>query len=202
MNDRNEAPPGSASTDWERLRAGVIERAESEGLIDIAFETHDSPFGSILVGASREGVIRVALPAEDERAVLEDTAHRASARIARAARPSLTIARTQLDQYFEGVRHEFELDLDWGLTKGFRRDVLRQTANIAYGQTSSYAEMAGRAGRPAAVRAAGTALATNPLPILVPCHRVLRSDGSTGSYLGGPDMKVALLAMERRSKEG
>lgn len=188
---------GSDAEEWERLRSRVIRQAESEGLVEIAFETHDSRFGPILVGASRDGVVRVALPTEDRREVLEDLARRASSRIARTSRSVLALARTQLDEYFEGERQEFELDLDWRLTRGFRRDVLVQTAGIPYGATASYADMAGRAGRPAAVRAAGTALATNPLPIVVPCHRVLRSDGSTGAYLGGPEMKTALLAMER-----
>ncbi len=197
MNALSENDAGAAYPGWERLRAGVIERGEAEGLIEIAFESHDSPFGRILVGASGQGLVRVALPEEDEEQVLEDLARRASARIGRLPRPVLTAARTQLDQYFAGDRHLFELDLDWRLTKGFRRDVLRQTAHIPYGVTASYAEMAERAGRPRAVRAAGSALATNPLPIVIPCHRVLRSDGSTGAYLGGPEMKVALLEMER-----
>lgn len=186
---------------WEKLRAGLIERAEAEGLIEISFETHDSPFGPILVAASREGVLRLGLPVEGEESVLEDLAGRFSARIVRTDRPSLTAARKQLDQYFEGRRRQFKLDLDWRLTRGFRRDVLRQTAQIPYGATLSYADVAGRAGRPAAARAAGTALAKNPLPILVPCHRVTRSDGSTGAYRGGPEMKTALLAMERGEGE-
>lgn len=196
MSERIETNGTEPDRGWERRRAAVIERAERLGLIEVAFETHDSPFGRILVGATDRGVVRVSLPAEDEEEVLEDLARRASARIARSGRPALTRAREQLDQYFAGSRRTFELDLDWSLTKGFRRDVLRQTALIPYGVTASYAEMADRAGRPAAVRAAGTALATNPLPILIPCHRVLRSDGTTGAYLGGPEMKSALLAME------
>lgn len=187
----------SRTSDWPALRDGVVRQAEREGLIEIGFETHDSPFGKMLIAASSEGLVRVALPAEEEQRVLEDLARRASARIARVPRPAVTAARTQLDQYFAGDRRRFELELDWKLTGGFRRDVLRATAAIPYGGTASYSEMAQRAGRPAAVRAAGSALATNPLPVVVPCHRVLRSDGSTGAYLGGPEMKVALLALEQ-----
>src|SRR5690606_30078071 len=119
-----------------------------------------------------------------------------SPRVLRHPRAAVTLARRQLDEYFSGRRREFDVPLDWRLTAGFRRSVLRATARIPYGRTASYREVATEAGSPRAVRAAGTALATNPLPIVVPCHRVLRSDGAVGQYLGGPEVKVRLLGLE------
>jgi methylated-DNA-[protein]-cysteine S-methyltransferase len=116
-------------------------------------------------------------------------------------RPALADARHQLDEYFDRARRTFDLPLDWRLTGGFRRDVLRAAALIPYGQTASYREVAARAGRPAAVRAAGTALATNPLPIVVPCHRVLRTGGALGAYRGGPEAKARLLALEGAARD-
>jgi methylated-DNA-[protein]-cysteine S-methyltransferase len=184
-------------TDWEVLRQGLLDRAEAEELIDLAYERHDSPFGTLLVIAGDGGIVRISLAAEPEEEVLAGLTRRISPRIARLGRDEITLAREQLDSYFAGSLRNFDLPLDWRLTKGFRRDVLVQTAAIPYGATASYSEVAGRAGSPKAVRAAGTALATNPLPIVVPCHRVLRSDGEAGSYLGGSEMKEALLEMER-----
>jgi methylated-DNA-[protein]-cysteine S-methyltransferase len=188
---------GAATGRWEDVRAGLLRRAYGEDLIDLAYERHDSPFGRLLVFSGERGIVRIALAAEDEDRVLETLSGRISPRIARTGRAALTEARAQLDGYFEGARREFDLPLDWRLTRGFRREVLRETATIPYGGTASYAEMAGRAGSPRAVRAAGSALATNPLPIVVPCHRVLRSDGKIGAYLGGTSMKEALLRLER-----
>jgi methylated-DNA-[protein]-cysteine S-methyltransferase len=186
--------PGPAA--WSRVREELARRAEAEGLIDVAFERHDSPLGSILIGATAEGLVRVGLPAEDEDAVLDELARRISVRVLHTSRGAVTRARHQLDEYFEGVRRTFDVALDWRLTSGFRREVLRATAQIPYGQTASYKQVATRAGSPGAVRAAGTALATNPLPIVVPCHRVLRSGGALGAYRGGPEAKARLLRLE------
>ena len=185
-----------AAADWERARRELAVRADAERLVDVAFERHDSPLGSILIGATIEGLVRVGLPAEDEDAVLDELARRISARVLRSPRDSVTRARRQLDEYFRGQRRAFDVELDWRLTAGFRREVLRATAQIPYGETASYRQVATRAGSPAAVRAAGTALATNPLPILVPCHRVLRSGGALGAYRGGPEAKAQLLSLE------
>jgi methylated-DNA-[protein]-cysteine S-methyltransferase len=182
--------------DWERIRAALAERADAEGLLDVAFERHDTPLGPLVVAATGEGLVRVGLPAEGEDAVLDDIARRVSPRVLRAPRATVAQARHQLDEYFEGDRRAFDVALDWRLTQGFRREVLRATAQIPYGETASYRDVATRAGSPAAVRAAGTALATNPLPIVVPCHRVLRSGGALGSYLGGAEMKARLLELE------
>ena len=191
---RDLARPDPAA--WERVRRGLADRAAAEGLVDVSFERHDSPLGAILVGATADGLVRVGLPTEDEDAVLEELAERISPRVLATSRDSLVRARRQLDEYFEHDRRDFDVPLDWRLTRGFRREVLRATALIPYGRTLSYREVATRAGRPAAARAAGTALATNPLPIFVPCHRVLRSGGGIGDYRGGSEMKAALLALE------
>lgn len=158
---------------------------------------HDSPLGSILLGATDAGIVRVGLPAEEEEVVLGELAERVSRRVLAGSHHSVTRARRQLDEYFEGARRSFDVPLDWQLTRGFRRGVLRATALIPYGRTTSYREVATAAGSPGAFRAAGTALATNPLPIIVPCHRVLRSAGGLGDYRGGPQAKAQLLDLER-----
>ncbi len=197
MSDLESRLAGKPSSNWHALRGELLERAGSENLIDLAYERHESPFGALLVVAGEGGIVRIGLDAEAEEEILEDLARRVSPRIALTGRDSVAVARQQLDEYFAGNLRHFDLPLDWQLTRGFRREVLRETAAIPYGSTASYAQMAERAGSPRAVRAAGSALATNPLPIVVPCHRVLRSDGSVGSYGGGSPMKAALLAMER-----
>ena len=181
---------------WREMTAELARRADAQELLDVAFERHDSPLGRILVAATREGVVCVGLPLDDEEALLEDLARRVSARILRAPRAAVTAARGQLDEYFERRRTDFDVPLDWRLTRGFRRQVLEATAAIPYGETASYAQVAANAGSPRAVRAAGTALATNPLPILVPCHRVLKSGGAMGNYRGGVEAKAQLIALE------
>jgi methylated-DNA-[protein]-cysteine S-methyltransferase len=178
------------------MRRELAERADVAGLVDVAFERHDSPLGPLVLGATAKGLVRVGLPAEGEDAVLLELAARISPRILRTARDSVTRARLELDEYFAGRRRSFDVPLDWRLTKGFRREVLRAAARIPYGRTASYREMAARAGSPAAFRAAGSALATNPLPILVPCHRVLPTGGGLGGYRGGAEAKARLLGLE------
>jgi methylated-DNA-[protein]-cysteine S-methyltransferase len=180
----------------ERLRRSLAVRAGDAGLVDVAFEHHASPLGPLLLGATPQGLVRVGLPGESEEVVLDELAARVSARVLRVALAPLDCARRQLDEYFEGRRRAFELELDWQLARGFRRDVLRATARIPYGRTASYREIARRAGSPSAFRAAGNALATNPLPIVVPCHRVVPSSGELGSYRGGAAAKARLLALE------
>lgn len=186
-----------ATEGWDRIRGDFTGRAKKAGLIDVAYEVHESPYGPLVLAATSAGLVRVALSAENEDAVLDDLAQRISGRILKIDRPQITKARTQLDQYFDGKRKKFRLKFDWQLTHGFRREVLAATSEIPYGQTNSYTEVAVKAGSPKAVRAAGSALATNPLPIVVPCHRVLKSDGQVGSYLGGSSMKRELLEMEK-----
>jgi len=188
---------GVTAAEWTAARARLAARALSDGLVDVAYEDHDTPLGTMRVSATATGIVRVVLPAEDADEVLEGLARKVSARILRTSTPAITLARQELDEYFDGGRRTFDVALDWTLTKAFRRKVLQATAQIPYGQTSSYRQVAVAAGSPNAVRAAGSALATNPLPILVPCHRVLRTDGGLGQYLGGQAVKAQLLTLEK-----
>ncbi|HEV7481985.1 MAG TPA: methylated-DNA--[protein]-cysteine S-methyltransferase [Solirubrobacterales bacterium] len=170
-------------------------RASAEGLLDVAYATADSPFGPLLLATTRKGLVRVGLPNQDAEELLVDLADRVSPRVLEAP-AQLDEARRELDLYFEGKLTEFDLPLDWQLSKDFRRKVLRAIARIPYGQTRSYTQMATSAGNERAVRAAGTACGTNPLPLVVPCHRVLRRGGALGGYGGGLPMKEGLLRLE------
>jgi methylated-DNA-[protein]-cysteine S-methyltransferase len=171
----------------------LTERAAAEGLLDVAYATVDSPLGQLLVAATPRGLVRLSYGAEGE--VLEDLAGRLSPRILEAP-ARLDEVRRELDEYFDGRRSEFDLPIDWSLTRGFTGKVLRATARIDFGKTSTYAEVAGRAGSPRAVRAAGNALGANPIPVVVPCHRVLRTGGALGGYTGGVERKEFLLRLE------
>ena len=178
----------------DRLAAG----AEAEHLLDIAYRTIDTVVGSLLLAATETGLVRVAYASEDHDRVLESLSERISPRILHHP-ARLDAAARELDEYFDGRRRAFSLNLDWRLSAGFRETVLRHLSEISYGRTASYATVAELAGRPKAVRAVGTACATNPLPVVVPCHRVIRSDGSIGGYLGGLDAKTTLLELEAAS---
>jgi methylated-DNA-[protein]-cysteine S-methyltransferase len=170
-------------------------RASEEGLLDVAYTTADSPFGTLLLARTPRGLVRVGLPNQDADELLVDLATRVSPRVLEAP-AQLDEARRELDLYFAGKLTDFDLPLDWQLSKDFRRKVLRAIARIPYGQTRSYTQMATSAGNERAVRAAGTACGTNPIPVVVPCHRVLRSGGALGGYGGGLQMKEALLRLE------
>lgn len=183
-------------TDLQHAIATFTRAAADADLIDVAYERHDSPFGPMFACATDAGLVRIGLPADDEDEVLDELAAKVSPRILRSARPVLTETRRELDRYFAGGLQTFDLPLDWRLSHGFRAEVLHELTAVPYGQTVTYAELAARAGRPNAVRAAGSAMATNPLPIVVPCHRVLRTGGAVGSYRGGVAMKERLLALE------
>jgi len=178
-----------------RSLSHLAERAAEEGLLDVAYATTDSPFGPLLLAATPRGLVRVGLPNQDADELLVDLAARVSPRVLEAP-ARLDEARRELDLYFEGKLTDFDLALDWQLSKDFRRRVLRAIARIPYGQTRSYTEMARRAGNERAVRAAGTACGSNPLPLVVPCHRVLRTGGALGGYGGGLPMKEDLLRLE------
>ena len=178
-----------------RLHARLVEDAERDDVLDVCYRTIDSPYGPLLLAATTQGLVRVAFDREGHDAVLSQLSTAISPRILRGPQ-RLDRAAAQLDEYFAGQRHSFELPIDLQLAHGFRRNVLVHLRNIAYGTTASYAAIAAAAGSPAAVRAVGPACATNPLPIVVPCHRVVRSDGTIGQYLGGTETKRALLAME------
>lgn len=183
------------------LAQALAERADREGLLDVAVATTDSPFGPLLLAATSRGVVRIGLPSQDREGLLEDLAQRVSPRVLEAPE-KLDAARRELDLYFAGRLREFEIPLDWRLSRDFRRRALRAVARIPYGETRSYTEIAAAAGNRRAMRAAGTACGANPLPIVVPCHRVLRSGGALGGYGGGLSMKQGLLRLEGVLEEG
>jgi methylated-DNA-[protein]-cysteine S-methyltransferase len=179
----------------ERLHRRLETAAERAGALDIAYRTLDTPVGELLLAATPVGLVRVAYASTGHDQVLADLATRLSPRIMRSPR-RLDQAARELEEYFAGRRRHFDLDLDLSLSQGFRRLVQHHLPEIAYGHTESYAQVARLLDHPNAVRAVGTACATNPLPVVVPCHRVVRSDGTPGGYVGGPEAKTALLELE------
>jgi len=180
-----------------RLRGALADRAADADLLDLAYRTIDSPIGPLLLVATERGLIRVAFESQDHAQVLNQLASTVSPRVLEAPR-RLDPAARELAEYFDGTRQVFDLPLDLTTTGEFRRAVQLLLPTIGYGQTVSYTELAALAGRPTAVRAVGTACATNPLPVVVPCHRVLRGDGTLGGYLGGLEAKRTLLELETR----
>jgi methylated-DNA-[protein]-cysteine S-methyltransferase len=182
--------------DITRLRARLAAAADRDDLLDVAYRTVDSPVGALLIAATPAGLVRLAFSNEGHDAVLQSLSDRISSRLLRAPK-RLDAVAGQLDEYFSGRRHTFDVPLDWQLSKGFRRVVLGHLAvDVGYGTTASYATLARLSGSPKAVRAVGTTCATNPIPVVVPCHRVVRSDGKLGGYRGGPAAKRALLDLE------
>jgi methylated-DNA-[protein]-cysteine S-methyltransferase len=180
---------------YRRLRARLADQAARDGILDVAYRTIDTPVGELLLAATERGLVRVAYPAEDHDAVLSALARQVSPRVLRAP-ARLDAAARELDEYFARARRAFELSLDLRLAHGFRRIVLEHLRQIGYGMTASYGDVATASGSPAAVRAVGTACARNPLPVVIPCHRVVRSDGAIGQYVGGAGAKRALLDLE------
>jgi methylated-DNA-[protein]-cysteine S-methyltransferase len=187
--------PVPGATELAALTERLAGAADDAGLLDVTYRVVDTPFGALLVAATSDGIVRIAFELEDHDRVVDELAERIGARLLRSARRTDEAAR-QLDEYFGGRRQRFDLPLDLRLVTGFRRDVLLHLRDIVYGRTETYAEVAKAAGNPRAVRAAGSACSHNPVPVVVPCHRVVRSDGSIGNYLGGTDVKQALLSME------
>jgi methylated-DNA-[protein]-cysteine S-methyltransferase len=176
---------------------GLAARAQTEGLLDVAYAQVDSPLGPLTVAATDRGLVRVAYPERTVDQVLERIAEEVSPRILESP-ARLDAVRRQLDEYFEGERRKFDASIDWSLTRGFFRSVLQATKRIGYGKVRTYAEVAASAGNPKAVRATGNGLGSNPLPIVVPCHRVVRTGGALGGYTGGLERKEFLLGLERR----
>jgi methylated-DNA-[protein]-cysteine S-methyltransferase len=170
-------------------------RAAEESLLDVAYTAADSPFGTLLLARTPRGLVRVGLPNQDPDELLADLATRVSPRVLEAP-AQLDEVRRELDLYFDGKLDRFDLPLDWQLSEGFQLAVQRRIAKIPYGETRTYTEMAKKAGNERAVRAAGTACGRNPIPLVVPCHRVLRTSGALGGYGGGLPMKRALLELE------
>ena len=186
---------GGAAVAPPELTAALARRAQAEGLADVAYATVDSPLGPLLAAVTPRGLVRLAYDLNDPDAVLETLAARVSPRVLEAP-ARLDAVRRELEQYFAGERRRFDVGIDWTLAEGFTRRVLQATAAIDYGDVASYREVAGRAGNPRATRAAGNALGANPMPIVVPCHRVVRTGGALGGYTGGVERKRFLLGVE------
>ena len=178
------------------LHRRLVDAANAAGLLDVAYRTIDTPVGPLLLAATPKGLVRVAYASQDHNRVLEGLARDVSPRILQAPERLDSVAR-EIDEYFAGRRRTFDVPLDLQLSHGFRRTILSRLMEIGYGQTVSYAAIAKAAGNPKAVRAAGSACASNPLPVVVPCHRVVRSDGMIGEYVGGVEAKRALLTLEK-----
>ena len=189
------APLTDEDTALERLHRRLERDADTGGLLDVAYRTTDTPVGTLLLAATTLGLVRVAYDVEDHATVLAGLAESVSPRILRAPARLDTAAR-QIDEYFAKRRTAFDVPVDLRLAEGFRRNVIEHLRDIGYGQRETYADVAVAIGNPRAVRAVGTACARNPLPVVIPCHRVVRSDGSPGQYAGGPDIKVTLLDLE------
>jgi methylated-DNA-[protein]-cysteine S-methyltransferase len=173
----------------------LARRAAEEGLLDVAYTTVDAPFGRMLVAATPNGLVRTAFARESPDEVLTELAARISPRVLEAP-ARLDEVRREMDEYFEGRRTDFDLPIDWQLSSGFLRRAREECLRIPYGQVRTYKELATAAGSPHAVRAAGNAMAKNPIPIVVPCHRVLRTGGNLGGYGGGLECKRWLLDLE------
>jgi methylated-DNA-[protein]-cysteine S-methyltransferase len=188
-------PGESIEARSRRAAAQLAEAAGREGLLDVAYGFAESPFGRLMVAVTPRGLIRLDYPDRDLDRSLEELASEVSPRILESPRATDRVRR-ELEEYFEGKRRRFGIPVDLSPVQGFRRKVLDQTARIPYGSVSTYREVAARAGSPRGMRAAGNALGSNPVPIVVPCHRVLRAGGALGGYTGGLDRKVTLLRLE------
>lgn len=189
----------TAPADTARLQERLVRAAEQEGLVDVAYRSVDSPIGGLLLAATPLGLVYVAFEVEDPGQVLETLAAHVGPRVLPAPPdtfPALDDAATQIGHYLSGRRRDFDLPLDTRLARGFRGEVQQHLAQVQYGHTITYKQLAADLDRPGAVRAVGTACATNPLPLVWPCHRILRSDGGLGGYRGGLEAKKQLLAME------
>lgn len=184
-----------AEAELADLHVRMARRADQQGLVDVAYRTLDTPVGRLLLAATDQGLVRVAYDSEGFTSVLQTLAARLSPRVLQAPKRLDAVAR-ELEEYFAGVRREFDVPLDYALSAGFRQLVHRQLPRIGYGHTVTYRQVAELVGHPKAMRAVGSACATNPVPIVVPCHRVLRTDGNLGGYIGGLDAKTALLRLE------
>jgi methylated-DNA-[protein]-cysteine S-methyltransferase len=187
--------PRGPRLDLERLRLTLARRAAQDRLLDVAYGVYESPLGPLTVFVTARGLVRLSYPGEPIESQLDELAALVSPRVMAAPERTDEIRR-QLDDYFVGIRRDFELPIDWRLLRGFRRDVLRATARIPFGRVSTYREIASAAGSPNAYRAAGNALGSNPVPIVVPCHRVLHAGGGLGGYTGGLERKRYLLTLE------
>jgi methylated-DNA-[protein]-cysteine S-methyltransferase len=189
------AATGVPRLDVDRLARALHRRAAEAALLDVAYASLDSPLGSLLVAVTPRGLVRIAYPGEGEDRVLDQLAEQVSPRLLRAPERTDEVRR-ELDDYFEGRRHDFDLPLDWSLVHGFATRILRATAQVPFGSVATYGQVAAEAGSPRAARAAGNALHVNPIPIVVPCHRIVPASGGLGGYGGGQQRKRYLLDLE------
>ena len=189
------APRRAEAAAAERAAERLLQRIAGEGLADVTYAPVDSPFGTLHAAVTPRGLVRLAFPEEAEPAMVEELSRRISPRVVRSPEPLEALER-ELDEYFSGRRRSFSLKLDWRLIGPFARRVLTRTAAIPYGSFSSYGEIAAEAGSPRGARAAGNALGANPIPIVIPCHRVLHTGGGLGGYGGGLERKRFLLELE------
>ena len=187
-----EVPKGAAEAAAARFAAAAAEA----GLVEVAYAVEPSPLGDLVLASTERGLIRVAYGGDESlERVLEELAGKVSPRVLEAP-GRLDAVRRELDEYFAGERTSFDVPVDWRLSQGFGRKVLRATARIPYGRVLTYKEVAAKAGSPRGSRAAGNALGANRMPIVIPCHRVLHSGGGLGGYTGGLDKKEHLLRLE------
>jgi methylated-DNA-[protein]-cysteine S-methyltransferase len=189
------AGPAPTGEEVDALSERLAERAAADGLVDVAYAMTDTPVGRMLVATTPRGLVRVGLPRKTYDDVLEELSREVSPRVLESP-ARLDPVRRELEEYFEGRRRDFDLPLDWRLSHGFRGEALKALLAVPYGHTVTYTELAERAGSPRAYRAAGSACGSNPIPIVVPCHRVVRTGGALGEYGGGPEMKRFLLGLE------
>jgi methylated-DNA-[protein]-cysteine S-methyltransferase len=206
MNELEQALRGAALPRGDAGAAAavgrLVARAEDEGLLEVAYGSVESPFGDLLAAVTPRGLLRLSFDPSRNDTVLEEIAEKVSPRVLEAP-AQIDPVRRELEEYFDGQRRRFELKVDWRLTRGFFQKILRATARLDYGELATYKQMAEAAGSPRAVRAAGNALGSNPIPIVVPCHRIVRTGGKLGGYggtlgpyIGGPDVKRRLLELE------
>ena len=177
------------------LAAALAEEAESRGLLDVALAAVGSPIGELLIAVTRRGLVRVAFENEDRDEVLAELASDVSPRILESAMATQAWRR-QFDEYFDGSRQRFDLRVDRRLIHGLQREVLTATRWVPYGTVSTYGKIAQRIGRPTAARAVGRALGANPIPVVIPCHRIVGASGALTGYAGGLERKVSLLQLE------
>jgi methylated-DNA-[protein]-cysteine S-methyltransferase len=197
MRDIEKALAQDLPADASRVLAErFAARADEEGLLDVAYTLEDSPVGPLLLAATRRGLVELGFDGDKELDFYLGRLSTALSPRVLEAPARLDPVRRELDEYFAGRRHDFDVALDWSLSKGFTRRILRATAKVPYGEVSTYRQVATKAGNERAVRAAGNALGANPIPIVVPCHRILRTGGSLGGYGGGPERKEFLLKLE------
>ncbi len=195
LERRLAKPPASAPFDMGAATTILTQRATEAGLLDVAYGVLDSPLGRLIVAVTPRGVVRIAYESELEASVLQELADGVSPRVMRAPERTDT-ARRELEGYFAGSVRQFDLPIDWSLVHGFAVGVLQATARVPFGHVATYGEMAASAGSPRAARAAGNALHINPIPIVVPCHRIVPASGGIGGYGGGEDRKRFLLHLE------